>query len=64
MSRIERKGSFESAGLKKTKLKNAKEERVDLLFSGSLDDAVSSVKNWIGVSLGKGGFFGQVLKGG
>ena len=50
MSKIERKGSFESAGLKKTRLKNAKEERVDLLFAGQLEDAVCSVRTWMEVS--------------
>lgn len=49
MAKIQRKGSFESAGLKKTRLKNAKEEKVDLLFAGSLDEAITSVRTWIEV---------------
>ena len=49
MSKIERKGSLESAGLKRTRLKNAKEERVDLLFAGKMEDAVLSVRTWMEV---------------
>ena len=51
MAKFERKGSFESAKLKKTRLKNAKEERVDLLFAGPLEDAISSVRRWVEVSI-------------
>ena len=46
MTSVERNGSFESAGLKRTRLKNVKDDNLD-----GFDDATKSVKNWIEVTL-------------
>lgn len=49
MNSLERRSSFDTAGLKKTKAKSVKEETVDVLFTDTVDDAVTSVRNWIEV---------------
>lgn len=49
MNSLERRSSFDTAGLKKTKAKSIKEETVDLLFADTVNDAVTSVRNWIEV---------------
>ena len=46
MTSVERNGSFESAGLKRTRLKNVKDDNLD-----GFDDATKSVKNWIEVTI-------------